>query len=229
MPNTVKHIRHLLAGARPPSSAPRSGPGEVAKMDGPLTAVTAPQRPVFPRVHFGRFLKEMLNRKEAVRGIVRVQGEVYDSVRARDPELDPHVLLARVWLSRATTPGSRRCDPNLLQQVALNDTFLFSCLPEGDNVRALGLYIAQRESPKVFSECPDMVEEYALLMKPLYDSVGSGDIFALYRSRNPHMVDEEGDELSRLVRELELGDAESPLLLPLTVTAVWKQHSRDAS
>ena len=177
-------------------------------------------------MNLGRFVREVLSVKEATRGIVRKQEELYASVRVRRPNDEPHALLAQVWLSRAVLSGNTSFPADFLTQVALNDTFLFACLPEGKNARALGLYLAQREAPQVFAQCPEMPKEYTLLMKPLGDAVDADTILELYQSLNPTTLNTTGGELKRLVRELRFDTTDSPLLLPLTDTGIWPEQKR---
>jgi hypothetical protein len=162
----------------------------------------------------GRFLREAFSRKEATGGIVRNQEELYAAHRRLKPYEDPHSLLAELWLSRVATYGPPRLDDETLVQLALTETFLFSCLPEGSNARALGLYLAHREEPKEFARL-QMNDEYALLMKPIFELADSSELDPLYESRNPRTRDLGDTKGMRGRLGWPLGESDSHLRPPL--------------
>lgn len=112
------------------------------------------------------FVKSIFSASAMGDEIVAVQTRNYWSAKVRSPGAAPHNLLAQVWLARMAAHGLDPNEPEVRRR-AVDETKLFACAPEGDNVRALGLYFVYKERPDIIQAFPRFEQSYNAIMGPI--------------------------------------------------------------
>jgi hypothetical protein len=134
----------------------------------------------------GRFFKSLVDSEVMGEEIILNIQKVYQKTKDMSPHEDPHELLAKTWLVRAMARGINIKDERIAL-AAMTETYLFSCLRPGANVRALALHLLFQERQDILNQYPKFEQEYTRLMLPIYEAVEIGTINDLYEKYNPNM------------------------------------------
>lgn len=117
--------------------------------------------------------------------IVKSAVESYHKHMIAYPGRDPHAILALVDLAYYQATGITASQP-MLEAKALNEVYLFACLPPPSCARALGLFILRRSYPDIFLRQQHLAEEYQQLMKPVNEAQDIGTWESLHEKYNPN-------------------------------------------
>ena len=139
----------------------------------------------------------LVNPKRKIEDTLRREYMAYGNAsEAGDGCADPHVILARVWLSHKA--AAKKIDPHdsSAQQRAFEETWQFSVIPWPQNVRALGLQFLHEERPGLVRKVPEYTRELNELLTPVLKSKQSGEFLARYEETNPNVLYEASKESS---------------------------------
>ena len=135
---------------------------------------------------FIRFFRSLANPKilgeEVIDSIEKSSYKFGEQMKGEDI----HYVLANVWLKRRMLHGEK-VNNELGQTIAMNETYLFACVPPPMCAKALGIYMIKKEAPQVIEKHPDFLEEYNRIMAPVIKAVDDGTIDSLYKKYNPHL------------------------------------------
>ena len=139
---------------------------------------------------FGNILKGMFDSRAMGNEVVSSQATFYAKIANHSPMLEPHLILAELWLARRAGLGGNKNPSEETKTVALSSTLIFACLPFPQNARALGLYFLYQERPDVIQSYPEFSQEYEILISPVVEAQNSNRLESLYARYNPRMAKE---------------------------------------
>jgi len=150
------------------------------------------------------FSKVSFGNKSLAQDIIKANEKTYRRVRKERPGEDEHFYLATTLLRRfltklevtgKTLPSleklnleqeeKQQAEKHQLNNIAWNETRLFSVLDPPDSIRALALYVVYKEVP---SEAHRYEEEYNRIMEPVMKMEKDGTFMDLYRKKNPNIA-----------------------------------------
>jgi len=132
----------------------------------------------------GTFFRSFVNAEVLGDEIIRMQVDTYKFMKERNPDMEPHALLALVWTSRMQALG-KNVRSELMQQQAYTETLQYSCLPPPTNARALGLWFIYKERPDILERYPRFATEYESLLAPISNAIQTGSFTVCYGRYNP--------------------------------------------
>lgn len=135
----------------------------------------------------GTFLKSLVDPAFSGEEIIAMQEEAYRKAQEVNPNAEPHMLLALVWMRRMAEQG-KNCMDEMIHKLAFSETKPFACISPPDNVRALGLYFIVRERPDIIRKHPKFEMEFTSLMSPVNKAIENGSFAGLYKRYNPNMA-----------------------------------------
>jgi len=136
----------------------------------------------------GRFLLSMISPKVLAEETVKTQENLYVKHGSEHPDLEPHQLLAAMWLSRAKVRG-HDTTAEWMQEAAVTETRIFACLPPHRCARALGLYILYKENPRIVERYRVFQDEFNEMMQPVVEAEQNGTLTELYAKYNPTLAE----------------------------------------
>ncbi len=140
---------------------------------------------------FLRNIRGIFNPKLMGEEIVDTQLRTYQQCKRANPDLEEHEVLANVWFSRRKTLEQftgQRTDDQTLSLLAFTETHLFSVLDYPDSVRALGLYMVNKERPDIIAQHPEFETEYGRLVEPVLRAQQDGTFPEWYQRKNPKLA-----------------------------------------
>lgn len=130
-------------------------------------------------------LKGIFDSEQAGENLVGAQVKMYNDIKLHCPGDDPHILLAKVYMSRLRARRIDISDPSILTK-CFSQTCIPACLDEGFNIRATALIMLQDERPDIASQHPKFEHNLDIFMQPLIDTMKSGESFlSAYNRKNP--------------------------------------------
>ena len=136
---------------------------------------------------FWKSLKGIADPLSSAESIIERQEAGYRDLVRKNPDTEPHQILAMLYLSRMLTHG-KNPQSEEMQAESVSNTRKFSCLPFPNNVRAFGLALVQMERPDVLQQHPELELEYLNLMEPVNEAIVNDHFDELYRRCNPKMA-----------------------------------------
>ena len=127
------------------------------------------------------------NSRVLIKEIIAKQEKAYALQRKTYPSMEPHEHLAQVWLSRMASLGKDACNKKSVKE-AFSVTEDFACVPHPKCIRALALYIVDKEFSSALEKNPEYKVEYEILMAPVYEAKEKGSWLALYAKNNPGLL-----------------------------------------
>ena len=118
-------------------------------------------------------LMSIFENAESEGNIVLEHIEKYSEFKQTHPHHDPHILIAKTFLSRRPlqTDQSERL---LTEHYAFSSTVIPSCLTEGQNIELAAAIALKEERPGVIAKFPRFAARVEHLVKPLRDSINNG-------------------------------------------------------
>jgi hypothetical protein len=136
---------------------------------------------------FIRFFKSLVNHKVLGEEIIdSIEKSYYKFGKQMEGE-DIHYILANVWLKRRMLHGEKVYN-EFGQTVAMNETYLFACVPPPMCAKAFGIYMIKKEAPQVLEKHPEFLGDYNKIMAPVMKALDDGTIDLLYRKYNPTLA-----------------------------------------
>lgn len=145
----------------------------------------------------GTFFRSLVDNEVMGEQIIKAIQDLYSKTKLASPADDPHVILANTYHARIKVqkmgfkpPGARRLDardPDI-GLLALSETVIFACLPEGHNVRALAIKILMDERPDIALQHPKFEADFEMRMQPLIERfVDGGSLYSAYCQYNTQL------------------------------------------
>ncbi len=104
---------------------------------------------------FRKSLKGLIDPLAAGESMIETQEKIYRQTQQKSPGVDPHQILAGVYLSRMRTHGKdTRNEETRIE--ALTRTYTYACLPFPQSIRVLGIAFIQFERPDIMKQCPSL-------------------------------------------------------------------------
>jgi hypothetical protein len=130
-------------------------------------------------------LKGIFDSEQAGENMLSAQVKMYNDIKLNCPGDDPHVLLAKVYMSRLRARRFDISHPSIMSK-CYAQTAIPACLDEGFNIRATAILMLQDERPDIISQYPKFEHQLELFMQPLFDTMKSGESFiSAYNRKNP--------------------------------------------
>lgn len=117
--------------------------------------------------------------------IIESQINFYNKEKSFNPDKDPHDWLASVYVTRYKFNGGGKEE---LDADAYSSTMIYSCLPEPNNARALGLYFIYKENRNILLKYPKYINEFNKLMENVMKLQDEDPVkfYELYKKMNPN-------------------------------------------
>jgi len=135
---------------------------------------------------FIRFFRSLANPKVLGEEIIDSIEKSFYKYSEKLKGEDIHWILAHVWLRRRSFHGEK-FNNELSETIAMNETYLFACLPPPTCAKALGIYMIKKEAPQVLEKHPEFLQEFNRIMAPVLKATDDGTIDLLYKKYNPHL------------------------------------------
>lgn len=133
-----------------------------------------------------RFFRSLANPKVLGEEIIDSIEKSFFKYNEKMKGEDIHWILAHVWLRRRRFYGEK-FNNELSEATAMNETFLFACIPPPMCAKALGIYMIRKEAPQVIEKHPEFLEEFNRIMAPVLEAADDGSIDSLYKKYNPNL------------------------------------------
>lgn len=134
-----------------------------------------------------RILKGIFDSEVAGQNLIGAQVNVYNDIKLKCPGDDPHILLAKVYMSRLSARRFDLNDPIVLSKCFAQTTFA-ACLDEGFNIRATAILILKEERPDIAFQYPKFEQQLEFFLQPLFEKMQAGhNLLNLYKRKNPNL------------------------------------------
>lgn len=132
-----------------------------------------------------KFLKGIVDSEVAGENILEAQLKIYTKTRAACPGDDPHILLAKVYMSRLRARRVDVSDMSVMNK-CFSEMLFPACLDEGFNIRAAAIIIMKDERPDIIANFPKFEWQLESFLSPLFERLERGErLLNVYNEKNP--------------------------------------------
>jgi hypothetical protein len=143
----------------------------------------------------GRFFKSLVDSETMGEEIIRVMHDMYAETTKFSPQDDAHMRLSSTYFSRIRarhkfSNGVKISDIDNESggSFLLTETLLYSCLADGDNIRALAIKVLREERDDIYEKFKKFDADFDRRIGPLFLRLQRGEkLYDIYRSRNPKL------------------------------------------